>query len=122
MKPLIAVALALLSSAGSAHKVVTTFPDGASPLSSDALRLAIENREFTARPAASPAWHLRYQKNGEFAVKAGDFTDEGQWKTNEGSVCTEGKRLKYLCNGVRIKDGKLYFQRKDGEVMQLIPM
>jgi len=121
MKLPLAFTLTLLTSLASAHKVTTTFPDGATPLTADALKSAIENREFTAKPAEGPPWHLKYHKSGDFAVRAGSFADEGKWSTNESSVCTEGKKLKYLCNDFRLKDGKLFIQRKGGEVMQLIP-
>jgi hypothetical protein len=121
MKALLAVTLAAFMSATSAHKVTTVFPSGAAPLSPDALKSAIEGREFTAQPVEGPRWNLAYRKGGEFAVNAGNFTDEGKWSAGDSSVCTEGKKLKYLCNALRTKDGKLFLQRKDGEVMQLIP-
>lgn len=121
MKPLLAVTLVTFMSAASAHKVTTAFPSGATPLSADALRSAIEGRDFTAQPVEGPRWSLAYRKGGEFAVNAGNFTDQGKWSAGDSSVCTEGKKLKHLCNALRTKDGKLFLQRKDGEVMQLVP-
>ena len=122
MKTLLAATLAALASMAWAHDVTTEFPHGARSLSAEALRSALENREFTAKPAEGPTWRLKYDQNGDFSVRAGSFVDEGKWHTNESAVCTEGKTLKPLCNGVRVKDGKLFLQRKGGEVMQLIPM
>jgi hypothetical protein len=121
MKPLLAIALAAFMSAALAHKVTTAFPSGSQALSADALKSAIEGKEFTAQPVEGPRWSLAYRKGGEFTVNAGNFTDEGKWSAGDSAVCTEGKKLKYLCNALRTKDGKLFLQRKDGEVMQLIP-
>ena len=121
MKLLLAVALVSLTSLASAHKVTTTFPDGATSLTAQELKSAIANREFTARPADGPLWHLKYRESGDFTVRAGSFSDEGKWSAKESSICTEGKKLQYLCNDFRLKDGTLFIQRKGGEVMQLIP-
>ena len=121
MKFLLAATLVVLTSSALAHKVTTEFPNGATPLTADALKSAIEGREYIAQPAEGPRWYLTYGKTGDFAVRAGDFTDEGRWTTGESAVCTEGKKLKRLCNDLRIKEGKLFIQRKGGEVMQLVP-
>ncbi len=121
MKLLLALTLATLAGLASAHQVTTVFPPGSTPLSPDAAKSAIEGREFTAQPVEGPRWHLRYGKGGAFAVRAGSFEDEGTWSTAESAVCTEGRKLKPLCNELRLKDGKLFLQRKGGEVMQLVP-
>ncbi len=121
MKLVLAIFLVAFSGLAAAHKVPTSFPSGATPLSAEALSSAIEGREFTAKPTEGPSWHLKYQQGGGFEVRAGEFSDEGTWSTNQSSVCTEGKKLKRLCNEIRTKDGKLFLQRKGGEVMQLLP-
>lgn len=114
-------ALALLAGSAWAHPVTTAFPAGATAMSAGELKSAVEGREFTAQPAEGPRWLLAYRPGGEFWVRAGRFADEGTWHTADGAVCTQGKKLKELCNAVRQKDGKLYLQRKGGEVMQLVP-
>jgi len=121
MKVLLTVTLAAFTSAAAAHKVTTVFPSGATPLTPDALKSAIEGKEFTAQPADGPRWSLAYRRGGKFTINADDFSDEGKWSAGESAVCTEGKKLKYLCNALRAKDGMLFIQRKDGEVMHLIP-
>ncbi len=121
MRVLLAVILFTFASVAWSHKVTTVFPSGAAPLTQDMLRSAIEGKEFRAQPQHGPSWSLSYRKDGTFTVSAGDFSDEGKWSAGDSAVCTEGKKLKYLCNTVRAKDGKLFLQRKDKEVMQLIP-
>lgn len=121
MKVLLAVILVAFTSAAWAHKVTTVFSSGAAPLAPDALKLALEGKAFTAQPAQGPRWHLGYRQDGAFTVIAGDFADEGRWTVGDSAVCTEGKKLKYLCNALRAKGGLLFLQRKDGEVMQLVP-
>ncbi len=121
MKLLVVASLLVFSSAAWSHKVTTVFPSGAVPLTQGELTSALEGREFTAQPQHGPSWRLAYRKDGTFTVSAGDFSDKGKWSAGESAVCTEGEKLKYLCNTVRAKDGKLFLQRKDREVMQLIP-
>jgi hypothetical protein len=121
MKLLVVASLLVYSSAAWSHKVTTVFPSGAVPLAQGELTSALEGREFTAQPQHGPSWRLAYRKDGTFTVSAGDFSDKDKWSAGESAVCTEGEKLKYLCNAVRAKDGKLFIQRKDREVMQLIP-
>ena len=121
MKLLVVATLVAFAGSAWSHKVTTVFPSGATPLTQGELRSAIEGREFTAQPQHGPSWRLAYRKDGTFTVSAGDFTHEGKWSAGESAVCTEGEKLKYLCNSVRAKDGKLFFLRQDREVMQLVP-
>ena len=121
MKLLVAASLLVLSSAAWSHKVTTAFPSGAAPLTQAELTSGLAGKEFTAQPQHGPSWFLAYRKDGTFTVSAGDFSDRGKWSVGESAICTEGEKLKYLCNTVRAKDGKLFFQRKDREVMQLVP-
>lgn len=121
MKHLVVATLVVFASAAWSHKVTTDFPAGATPLTQGEIKSAIEGKEFTAQPQHGPSWRLAYREDGTFTVSAGDFADEGKWSAGESAVCTEGKKLKYLCNTVWAKDGKLFLQRKDREVMQLIP-
>ncbi len=120
MRFLVFSTLVAFASLAWSHKVTTAFPSGAAPLTQVELRSALEGREFMAQPRHGPSWRLAYCKDGTFTVSAGEFSDEGKWTAGESAVCTEGEKLKYLCNAVRVKDGKLYFQRKDREVMQLL--
>lgn len=121
MKFLVVATLLVFASAAWSHKVPTAFPSGAAPLPQAELTSALEGREFAAQPQHGPSWRLAYRKDGTFTVSAGDFSDKGKWSAGESGVCTEGEKLKYLCNTFRAKDGKMFLQRKDREVMQLIP-
>ena len=98
---------------------MTAFPEGAAPLSADAFRSAIEGREFTTQPAEGPRWRLAHHKGGDFTVRAANFSDEGTWSIVDSAVCTEGKKLKYLCNDFQHMNGDLFIQREGCEVMRL---
>ncbi|RKE38983.1 hypothetical protein B0G76_5351 [Paraburkholderia sp. BL23I1N1] len=48
------------------------------------------------------------------------FADHGDWKAQDGKVCSKGSKIPYACNEVRIKGDDLYLKRDSGEIVQFI--
>ena len=108
----------LVSSSVFAQEAVTQFPDGATVMSADALKAAVADKVFLARPAKGDPWRMQYNANGFFYVNVGNFSDNGKWSVKDSTVCTEGRVVKYFCNEFQIKDGTLYMKRESGEVLK----
>ena len=113
--------LVLLSTSAAAQDTPTQFPDGASPLSTEALTQALAGKLFAAQPVSGPPWRLQYKDDGYVYVNIGNFSDTGKWHAKDSSVCSEGRKFPRSCNEVRVKDGGLFLKRDSGEVIKLEP-
>ena len=114
-----AVSVLALSTQASAQPV-TTFPDGAEPLTAEALREALSGKVFSVKPASGPQWKWRFDANGSFYINISSYSDSGKWSTKESSVCQDsGKNTG--CNEMRKKDNTLYLKRDSGEIVTFQP-
>lgn len=96
------------------------FPQGAEPISADALRDALSGKVFSVAPVKGPTWRWQFDGNGYFFLNIGSFQNSGKWSTRESSVCQDtGKSTG--CNEMRMKDSVLYLKRDSGEVVSFQP-
>lgn len=99
----------------------TEFPPDAAPIGADALRERLSGKVFRARIANGDVWRLQYNANGYFFMNTErGFNDDGKWRTEGGSFCTELKKVAPSCAETRIKGDSIYFKRtSNGEVVEM---
>ena len=96
------------------------YPEGAEPLTPDALRTALAGKVFSIKPAKGPEWRWQFNENGYYFINAGSYADRGKWSTKDSSVCLESNKTPG-CNEMRQKDGALYLKRDSGEIIAFKP-
>ncbi len=94
------------------------FPEGAEPLTPEALTTALSGKVFKVAPAQGSDWRWQFDANGYFFLNVGKFNGSGKWSTKDNSVCQESKNFSG-CNEIRSKDNVLYMKRDSGEVVAL---
>ncbi len=102
-----------------AQNSLPAFPEGAAPLSPEALQTAVAGKVFSVKPASGPAWRWQINANGYFFINAGNFSDTGKWSVKDSTFCSEGRQIKAGCNEMRSAGGELYLKRDSGEVVKL---
>jgi hypothetical protein len=118
---LLLISAAALTVGANAIAQTTTFPEGAEPLTPDALREALAGKVFSITPAKGSTWRWEFKDNGYFFLNVGGFSDSGKWSTKESSVCQDsGKNMG--CNEMRQKDNVLYLKRDNGEIVTFKPL
>ena len=111
---------ALLTWGVSAMAQTMAFPDGAAPLTPEALREALSGKVFAVSPAKGPVWRWQFDADSLFSIKIGNYSDSGKWSTKDSSLCQDsGKTMG--CNPMRQKDGVLYIKRDSGETLAFKP-
>lgn len=114
----LATSLALCCSALSAF--AEEFPEGSSSLAPEALSIAIADKVFSVKTAQGSVWRWQFKSDGYHFINIGNFSDSGKWSTKEGSLCTEGRQIKFSCNEVRALGTGLFLKRDNGEVVKLV--
>ena len=109
---------ALLALATSSMAQTTDFPDGAEPLTPDALKTALAGKTFKVAPAQGSAWRWQFDAHGNFFLNVGNRSNSGKWSTKDSTLC-EDAGVRSGCNEVRSKDNVLYLKRSSGEVVAL---
>jgi hypothetical protein len=49
------------------------------------------------------------------------FKGNGEWRTEDGKLCSQLRGREAGCNDVRFNQGVLYMKRDSGELIQLVP-
>ena len=119
-KMVLAASLVLAMGGGAQAQQTESFPEGAEPLTAEALRSALAGKTFTVQPATGSSWLLDYRENGNFFIHAGRFNNNGTWRTEESRLCEDSIKVKN-CNEMRLKDSVLHMLRSNGEVVALKP-
>lgn len=120
MKPLW-LALAISSSAAFAQDSAPAFPDDASAPSSADLQQRLAGKVFAVKLASGGSWRLEYKSNGYFFINtSAGFSDTGEWRVEDGKLCSKGRKIFASCNEVRVKGDGLFLKRDSGEVVQFV--
>ncbi|AVO33948.1 hypothetical protein [Ottowia oryzae] len=119
-KMVLAASLLLAMGGGAKAQQTESFPEGAEPLTAEALRSALAGKTFTVQSATGSSWLLDYRDNGDFFIHAGRFNNHGTWRTEESRLCQNSIKITN-CNEMRLKDGLLHMLRSNGEVVVLKP-
>lgn len=110
------LATALLGAVDTAMAQTTAYPEGAEPLTPEALREALMDKSFAVAPARGTKWQWQFKADGRFYLSVGSYSDSGQWSTKESSLCLDSAKNPG-CNEMRQKNGVLYLTRNSGEVV-----
>ena len=116
ISPLVFSALLALGTSSMAQTMA--FPEGAEPLTPEALGAALSGKVFAVNPAKGPTWRWQFDANGQFSINIGNYSDSGKWSTKESSICQQTPKNSG-CNEIRGKDNVLYLKRDSGEVVAL---
>ena len=117
---LIAVA-ACCSTALAQPSAAPTFPDGAASPNAGELRERLAGKLIKVQLADGSSWRLEYKANGYFYVNtSGGFSDTGEWRTEDGKLCSKGRKITSNCNEVRVVGDALYLKRDSGEIIQFV--
>lgn len=98
------------------------FPDGATAPAAEAVRQHLAGRVFQVALADGTRWRLQYMGNGYMFVDTSTgFKGNGEWRTEEGKVCSQLRGRPGGCNEVRMHEGVLHLKRDSGEIIRLLP-
>ncbi|BCG03487.1 hypothetical protein PPGU19_080550 (plasmid) [Paraburkholderia sp. PGU19] len=111
----------LLIPAVTAFAQGTAFPDGATTPSAADIQQRLAGKAFDIKLADGSMWHVQYGNGSDYDFKSSKgFADHGDWKAEDGKVCSKGSKMPYACNEVRVKGDDLYLKRDSGEIVQFI--
>ena len=95
----------------------TEWPNGAQPLSPEALRQQLVGKTFVAKSLTSPPVRTQYQEEYVY-INIGSTSDSGTWKTEGSAVCIEWRTLRPACSEIKAVGEALYVKRaNNGEIM-----
>lgn len=120
MKKAAAVLFTLTTVTVASHSQVTVPPD-ASPAPAKELQERLAGKVFAVKPASGPAWRWQFDDSGYFFINAGQFQDSGKWRTEDGQLCTEPRKIKPSCNNVHFAGARVFLKRDSGEIVELLP-
>jgi hypothetical protein len=111
----------LLMPAATALAQGTDFPDGATTPSASDIQQRLTGKTFDIKLGDGSMWHVQYGEGSSFDFKSSKgFADHGEWKAEDGKICSKGSKIPYSCNDVRMKGADLYLKRDNGEIVQFV--
>lgn len=98
------------------------FPDGATVPSAEELRQHLGDKIFNLAMTNGGTMRVDYKSNGYFFVNTSSrFQGKGQWRAENGRLCTQLQDAAENCNDVRLANDQLVLKRVDGEIVPLVP-
>jgi hypothetical protein len=120
MKP-IWLALLVCSCAALAQDGAPSFPDDSVAPSSAEIAQRLAGKVMAVKLANGGSWRLEYKANGYFFINTNTgFSDTGEWKAEDGKLCSKGRKIRESCNEVRIKGDAFFLKRDSGEIVQFV--
>ncbi|CAB3804513.1 hypothetical protein LMG28688_05996 [Paraburkholderia caffeinitolerans] len=117
----ILLAAMLLVPAATALAQGTAFPDDATTPNAATLQQRLTGKAFDIKLGDGSMWYVQYGDGGSFDFKSSKgFADHGDWKAEDGKICSKGSKIPYSCNEVRMKGADLYLKRDNGEIVQFV--
>ena len=97
-------------------------PEGA-PISNAAeLKRYLDDRVFKVKLPDGSSWRLEFNSRGHHFVNVSTgFNGQGNWRTEDGKLCTALRGNKESCNDVRLISDVLHLKRDNGQIIQLAP-
>ena len=121
MKKLLIAAAVCCSPAFAQTSAAQAFPDGAAVPNAGELRERLAGKLIHVKLANGGSWRLEYKANGYFYINtSGGFSDTGEWKVEDGKLCSKGRKIADNCNEVRLVGDALYLKRDNGEIVQFV--
>lgn len=97
------------------------FPEGSTAPTASEIQQRLAGKAFDINLADGTMWHVRYGNSGDYDFKSSKgFSDHGDWKADDGKVCSKGSKIPYSCNDVRIKGDDIFLRRDNGEIIQFV--
>ena len=100
--------------------VATAFPDGATKPSAQEIAEHVKDKVFSAALADGSSWRIQYRGAVIYIDVSTGFKAFGEWRTEDGSICTTFRGSNPSCNEVRFQGGSMYLKRASGEVLQYV--
>lgn len=98
------------------------FPDGSTRPTAGDVGTHVAGRVFDVALADGTTWRLQYTGHGYLFVDTSKgFRGEGQWRSEDGQLCSQLRGRPAGCNEVRLHQGVLHLQRDSGEIIRLLP-
>ena len=99
-----------------------TRTDGSVPITKDDLQQRVAGKAFTVRLADGTHWDIAFTSAGGLSVETSKgFKGSGDWKADEGKLCSQMRAQDLRCGEARLFENFLYVKRADGEVIKYVP-
>lgn len=97
------------------------FPADATTPNAGELRARLAGKAFKAKLSSGIGWRLDYKENGyAFVNVSSGFADKGQWRVEDGKLCSDWNKAQSGCSDVRLHGDSVYVKRSStGEVVRL---
>ena len=100
----------------------TAFPADATTPAASAVTELIAGRTFGVNLTGGASWRLEYKAGGYYFINTSSgFNGKGNWRAQDGKLCSATSGAPEVCNDVRVSGGLLYIKRLNGEVIVLTP-
>lgn len=97
------------------------FPSGAVPLSAVDLQKRMAGKVFDVKIAKGGDWRFELKENGYFFLNtSGGYSDAGEWKAEDGKLCTSPRKGRSACNEMRADGEALFMKRDNGDIVQFV--
>ena len=108
--------------AATAATCAAEFPEGTSVPTAEEFKQRMSDRKFGVTLANGTTWRIEFKANGYFFVDTSTgFRGAGEWRPENGRVCTKLRGSDESCADGRILDDHLHFKRTDGEIIRYVP-
>ncbi len=95
-----------------------TFGEGMATPTADELKTLLAGNNFTVERPDGNHWRLEFKSNGYYFVNTSNgFADSGEWKTENGKLCSAPKKGTAACNDTRVSNGQVVLKRTNGEIV-----
>jgi hypothetical protein len=121
MRPLLVTLTAVVLAMPAFHAQAQTFPEGATTPDAAEVKRRLDDRVFKAQLADGTSWRLQYAARGHFFVDTSTGgRGKGEWRAEDGKLCSQPPGRNWGCNEVRLVNDVLYLKRDSGEIIQFI--
>lgn len=98
------------------------FPDGATVPSAEDFKQRLGDKKYGVTLASGITWRVEFKSNGYFFIDTSTgFRGTGEWRPENGRVCTKLRGGDENCSDGRVYDDHLHFKRADGEIIRYVP-
>jgi hypothetical protein len=98
----------------------TTFPEASVAPPANELKTRLADKVFKVNLADSSSWRLEFKASGYWFINtSAGFNDSGEWKTEDGKLCTSRKGF-WTCNDARVKGEQIFLKRTSGEIIEYL--